>query len=331
MDEKLIKKMNDILNDYINYLNKVNPIFLQNAAFFCELNSLKIDIKKIDFEPIKMNAFDTFNLIKKFYARYHPDEIEEVEKLFNGGVFNIHYRDELEEEKIYLTKDDIISCQRIIENHPDINISLSGDIWDYQKVIHEIRHQLNQPINGRSPSNDNLTEGISIFDEFLALDFINEKLENVKFLKNNYIYELLLNSNYISFICKLINIKEKLGLVNLENYELLYGLADQEEFIDKCNMIFSEIDSYKEIKADEYNWYTFGVLIAMFMYKKYKDDKSYLEKIRKLNQAAKENLYLERCLEIVNIDLYDDDIIEILKDTLYEQIKLITTEEVKKI
>jgi len=325
MDKELLEKINRVTEDYINYLYRKNSLFLFNMAFFLELNkNLNVEAKPVDYEYIKMSGYDTFKLVWEFYKKYYPEELEKVKKLFDDGTIDIYYYDELKEEQIYFDYRTTQFRQGYKNDHLYINIPLEGIVLDYQRIIHEIRHSLNAPSEGRRPDNDILTEGLSIFDEIICLDFMSEKIGNIgHILKNNYIVKMLGLSNYVSFTTKVILLKERLGSVSIENYKLLYGEEGLEDFIKLCNQEFKYIESYEDISAETCNWYSFGAMIALFMYKKFKEDENYLSKVKELNKAMLENKEIVECLKIVGINLQGDDIIHMLKNTAIEQANLI--------
>lgn len=331
MDKELLKKINIIVEDYIIYLHRKNALFLSNAAFFYHLNKdLALEAKEIEYENIKMSGYDTFKLVCEFYKKYYPEDLKKINTLFEDGTIDIYYYDELKEEQIYIDYYKNQFRQGFDRDHLYINIPLEGIILDYQRVIHEIRHFLNCPKEGRKIFNDTLTEGLSIFDELIALDFMCENFGNIAhILKNNYIVKMLNLSKYACFISKVVLLKDKLGEINEENYKLLYDETGLDDFIKLCNDVFSDIDSYEDINADICNWYSFGAMIALFMYKNYKEDENYLNKFKELNKAMLENKEIVECLEIVNIDLLSDDIIDILKSNAIEQANLINKQATK--
>lgn len=331
MEEQLLSKINSIIEDYINYLNRRNFLFLLNAGFFLKLNkNIDLDAKKIEYEDIKMSGYDTFKLVRSFYEKYYSDELKEIKKIFDEGIFDIYYFDELEEEQIYVDFEQRQFRQGYRDGHPYINIPLEGTILDYQRVVHEIRHQLNYPNKGRGMSNDILTEGLSIFDEIIALDFISDKVDDMAYiLKNNYVIEMIKMSKYVSFIARLVLLKDKLGYINIENYKLLYEKEGLEDFIQECGEKFKNINSYEDINADVCNWYSFGVMIALFMYKNFKEDENYLNKVKELNKAMKDNMNIVGCLNIIGLHLMDDNIIEKLKTNTIEQLSLINEQATK--
>ena len=327
MEKVDFKKLNEIIYDYIDYLRIHNPLFLYNVEFFYELHKPNKDfsLNRVEYIPIKMNALDTFKLVKDFYEIYHKGELKTIEELFNDGIFNIYYLDELKDEQIYIDDNEHRFRQSYRNGVCSINLPLEGNINDFAPVIHEIRHQLNCPNEGRSLENDMLTEALSIFDEIIGLDFLGESIEKDEpnKIKQNYISYLVNEFGYVYFISKLVNLKERLGYINIENYNMLYA---GEKFNDKaannCDYICEKLKTFKNIKADEVSQYTFGVFLSLFMYDKYKQDNSYLDKVKKLNMALKNNENIAACLRLVDINLEDENVIDELRKNLINELKL---------
>jgi len=328
MEEK-IKKLNEIIEDYINYLYRCNPMLLDNAEFFFLLTKYEegLVMEKENYVFQKTNAIDSFNIVKEFINKNYPENNAELEQLFKSGLFDIYYLDELAEEKIYLTKEEKTFCQ----NNSKITLPLFGDTRDIPCIMHEIRHQLNQPNKKRGLSNDMLTEGLSIFDEFLIFDFLKDKLneEEINKLIRINLNALIRGFGIVNFVCKMIIIKNKLGYINLENYNILFKGNDLEQTIKNVNLFLKQHNSYKDIDIHIQVWYVFGVCIASFMHQKYIENNDYLEKFKLLNEKVKNNHQILECLDIVGIDLNDPNIFSTLRNSVIKEIK--STEKVNKI
>lgn len=324
MEKEDYKMVNEIIEDYINYLYRYNYVFLENASFFHELTNNYEDfiVKSEPFKYKKMNATDSFKLVRQFYDYYYKEEKEELENLFNSGVFDIYYVDELIKEKIYLEPFEYTFSQGTINNNFYIRLPLFGNIRDVHLIIHEVRHQLNQPKEGRNIENDTLTETLSMFDEILAYDYFKELLDDeVKInLKKRYFDNFSSIIPEVNFVTKLLIIKTKLGEISLEHYNMLFDEITEEELEDKLNK-YLNVDSYKKIKTDFKNWYVLGLFLISFMHQEYLKNPNYLEQVKELNKRVKNNEDVLSCLKVVNIDLSKQGIIEELRQSYKKEIE----------
>ncbi|MBE6149135.1 MAG: hypothetical protein E7170_00240 [Firmicutes bacterium] len=324
MEKEDYKIVNEIIEDYINYLYRSNYIFLDNASFFHELTNNYEDfiVKSEPFKFKKINATDSFKLVRQFYDIYYKEEKEELENLFNSGVFDIYYVDELIKEKIYLEPFEYTFSQGTRNNKFYIRLPLNGDIRDVHLIIHEVRHQLNQPQQGRNIENNTLTEALSMFDEFLAYEHFKKLLdEETKInLKKRYFDNFSFIIPEVNFITKLIIIKTELGEITLEHYNMLFDKITEEELVDKLNK-YLNVDSYKQIKTDFKNWYVLGLFLISYMHQEYLKNPNYLEKVKELNKHVKNNEDVLNCLKSVDIDLSKQGIIEELRKSYKEEIE----------
>lgn len=324
MEKNDYKKLNEIMEDYINYLARYNYIFLYNAEFFHQLttNYEEFEISSDEHNYQKINATNSFKLVKEFYLKFYPEEIEKLEQLFNSGVFEIYYIDELYEEKLYLTKEDILFRQGKKDGHSFIKLPLTGDIRDIHLIIHEIRHQLNEPDENRDIDNDTLTETLSMFDEILALDYFKDRLteDTYKKLKKYYFHNFYKLFNNVNFITELIMVKRILGEISIENYKMLFDKVNEDALEYDLKKFLNTHESYHSIDAHIQNWYVFGLFLISFMHQEYQKDTKYLDKVKQFNESVKNNGYINDCLKLVDIDLTDDDIIDKLRKSLKSEI-----------
>lgn len=311
--------LNNIIEDYMNYLHKKSSLFLDNICFFGALSEYYKDyeITDVECEVKKMNAVDSFNIIKELYDKYYKEEIPRIEELFNGGHFNVFYKDEVEEEKIYV-EDETRFCQ-VYDN---INLPLNGDITDVFSIAHEMRHLLNYPSEGRNPSNDILTESLSMFDETLVFDILEEKMnkQEIDKMRLKWYKNRTKNFAYVNFICILIYLKQQLGYINVENYKIRFGSKNLKDDIKNCERILSSYNKSKCIDAHIYNKYVFGIFLASYMHQQYLKDSKFLDKIKTLNLKIKNNENIIESLKAIDLNINNFDTINILIDSLKSEI-----------
>lgn len=298
----MYKILDSIIEDYICNCD----IFLaNNSKFFYELYKNK-KVFNVELEPYnyqKYSATESFKMIEEFYNNFFPESVEEINNAFNGGIFDIKYRDEnLEYNDNYLVdKSDIV----FYENKNIINIPLQGNMVDFPIIAHEIRHHLNHPKNEeRSCINDLLTESLSQFEEYLILEYFYNKGEIKEKDRNRFHKEVVFKMNSLRnemlFILELIILKQDLGTINKENYTFRFKQTS-EIFEGNCIEL---LNNMKNFEAD--NQHLLGHFIDTYMIQEYEKDNSFIDKYKKLNEQLLNNSDIE-CLNTIGLDFYNED------------------------
>lgn len=312
MTEEQYEIIDSIIEDYICHYD---VFFGYNSSFFYNLyinkKELNINEEKLPYQ--KSSATETLKKIKEYYSKFYPEVLEKLDKAFNSGIFNIHYRDEdLDLDDLYLSsKEDIVFYQ----NENIINIPLFGDVRDIMITAHEIRHFLNQPNEAaRNNINDLLTEGLSQFEEYQILEFLYNKGEiNYKDRLKYYNYEIIKFKNLrrnVIFILELIITKQQLGKINLENYRFLFKNNDTKIFEANCE---SFLNDHGDFEAN--NWHLLGHFLNAYMIEQYENSDNFIEKFKKLNDKLLNNSGIE-CLNDIGLDFNSDQVISRLDESM---------------
>ncbi len=191
------------------------------------------------------------------------------------------------------------SCGNTRDNHSFVNLPCNGTIDDAIGMVHEIRHQLNNPLSKSNVVREIYTESISLFEELNCIDYFQkfcskEELNLIRMYRISTSYRFCSNFDIVSF---LIFMYDKLGKVSIENYKFYTGNDDSkniEELLSK-NLHF-------DIKEDYI--YIFGIVIAIYMYQKAKENLKFLPNIIKLNEEIKKDPIInesEEFFELYNI------------------------------
>ena len=308
MTKEQLLKINVVLEDYLNYLYKVNPLLLDNINFFENLFypfEFECNIK-LKFKNI--SATETFKLVLEFYKKYYKEDIDYIKDLFDKGFFSISYASET-------TKD---SCQY----GKFIDFVFYSKTIDLNMVAHELRHLLNSPETRRNCDNDALTEGLSLFDELLFCDFLKDKIgidevKNLELFNFYKSYDYMINSY---MVLHLLNIKNNYSYLNEKNY-IEYFNSTKEEYNSVCSYFLNKYNSYEDITLHTDFFYGFGNFISHYIFNKFKENPEFLNKFKKLNSLVKENKSVSECLNAIDIDITSINIISDLRNVIYEYIK----------
>lgn len=313
-----IKKLNEIIEDDLGYLNKSYPILLELSKFLYKLTlplDTNLDMKINNYYFTKMNASESFKIVKEFIDKYYPEDSSYLNKLFNSGIFNIKYIDDINSQ---IEKEKIGSWQ----GKDCINIHLFGDSRDIVIIMHEIRHILNDPTDktykNRNLVNDLFTEGLSVTDEFLIANYYKTEYSSLEAdnLMNYSMFTCLRRLSYVNFVLKLILIKDNLGYINIENYKILFGSSDFDNDLKLCRIFLSQTNSYKDITLITDVWYVLGLFIASYLYNDYLNTGS-ISKFKKVNESLILNKNFYEIFSTMGLNiLYDEEVISILRSNL---------------
>lgn len=210
-------KINDyIVNNHYDELESFNKL-----QFFVDLSESLIDItgkladKYFNEDNLtKCDLFTQIDYVKKFYQKNNVNL--NIEQLIKDGTIHVNFVDnyDLYARNYYDGNN----------NFKVLDFNYSGHLIDSLCLVHELSHYRNQPDNGRTISNDFITEGLAFYDELLYGFFL---ISNGFEIDGNFVIKYFIDiCNYIVgdnwCIFKIIHLFNTLGSVNKENYKLLY-------------------------------------------------------------------------------------------------------------
>lgn len=342
MNQEKYKKLNLIIKEYNDFLIKKDPFLHKNLNFFINLSS-NLNNKKItnDSYFIESEYIDSFSnlkisesieIIRDFYNEINPKlNINQIlDNILRDGTLNIFYEDEIEEYYDELQFNSFPYCGKV-GGRISINLPLNGKTRDILLISHELRHYLNEPENiDRTHFNNILTESLSITDEFLLFDYLKkidfDESEINKLKKERFIFTKKRSYN-LHFISQLLNIVDKLGQINKDNYLLYY--KDEERynnFSNECEHFLDYLENGYLMNIEKDYYYVFGIFLASYMHQEYLNDSSFINKYNQLNDYLKVTDNLD-CLNLIDIDLLKPSGIQKLIDSLNLEIININEKE----
>ena len=320
------KEINEFLKNLFNTSYNENKIFLNNlkniyiliSFLYNNLEKLDIDTKDLR-NTTRKDYVEKTQLINDFYKSLGINfKVNDIEK---NGTLNILETNEPIDATSQLTygnnnyifyerrsfnfktKEVITTCRNY---HKSINVYNNDLLTDSIIWVHEISHYKNQPEEKRHEVNDILTELIAYTEELLYIDY----LKNIGYEEETKIFKIneyqtfynILNSSY--YIIRIILLYYLLGSVSKENYLLLYK---EDKNYNKA------LELFNKRKNDIRLCYHYSIaIISLYNYIEYKKDKSFLEKIKRLNKEIMTDISLEDALKIINLKLDRESLNKIL-------------------
>lgn len=230
-------------------------------------------------------------------------------------------KEELETEK-QLIKTKIVHLMQEIRSyngastntkaHAIINLACDGTIYDACNIIHEIRHQLNNPLKESNTIRNISTESISIFETLNCLDYFQKfySLEELRIIRTYLIASIYPNCKNFDLTSFLVYLYNKYDSISFDSYKLSTGIDDvkvyEEELLDK--------DATFDIEQDYL--YIFGIIIASYMHQKVKENPEFLSKVIEFNSKIKENPTIDSneaffdFFNIIGLDIKDEGLLE---------------------
>ena len=290
-DDFVIKTINDLIEN--GKLYGKQEFVLNNIENIFKLIRL-IEKKQIEFKDEKIekeiSLEETIKIINDFLK-----EIEiniDINKLIeNKTIRFIEEKNKNKQGKSYYDEK---------QKRKIIDIVKRKDILMLAVIIHEIMHYTNQPKDGkRNTTSDFLTEAISYSFELISMDkFLKTKYrEDAIYVIKNVLYSLKYCANYsYSAALSLCIYKENKKLTK-ENIEEIIKFENYKN--EMTNFIKNKYNL-------AYNtWNLIGYYLAIYIYIEYKKDKSFMNKIKELNDSINTKKFSE-CLKIIDINNIND-------------------------
>lgn len=276
------------LNDLV--LFEKLDFFILTTKMLNDFSNNFINYNLYEYEFTKMNLNSQVELVKEFYEYYNINI--DIDSLIANGCINFKFTDEIELKgnNSYVGKDEF----------KVINCTYSGHLVDSIILVHELSHYRNQTDNGRTITNEFFTEGLSIYDELLYMEFLKTK---GYLIDSNLSFDMMMYTcNYISennlAILKILNLYRKFSNVDKENYNLLYNDCNYEESIELMRSDIDYIDLYQQL------YYCFGWFIGFYLHSKF-DKKLDYTYINSLHEKISEMSFGEFLKEIEFVSTYD--------------------------
>lgn len=338
---ELENKINLFLNEFLCFHHKRNNLLFDNLDIFLVLAYLFEDETKeflennkhrLNFDLLMTIDFkEKMDLIKSFYKEIEIDFNLDV--VINNGVLDVVTTDTNEVVKNRDYKSLLSGVNNYIANFKSIEVYNNGLVTDAVILVHELSHYRNQPNGGRNQINNLLTEALAFTEELIFLDFLE---------KNGYFYEshilkyMELDNFFkmLEILYPLLNlylVYDKTGFISKENYEFIF---ENNENYEDCLEDFIKIIDKNPDEIFERIWYLVASVLSIYMYISYKDDKYYIEKIKKLNNNLN-SLDINECLKLIGFDnddgyLTKDNINKIIESFDKFKLELVGVKEYKR-
>lgn len=308
---KEIKRIESILNNYINLYNADDTIVYQNIEYlyklsniiYKSLSSLNIrDTINTDYDNItRSNLFNNLDLIKSFYSQNNINF--NIDSLINNGSIDFEYYDyssDNEDTKLEKINHFLVGENSIYNHHNVISTCNNNLITDSAILVHELSHYRDRQMKKEGQVASLFTEGIAMSEEMIYLDY----LTSLGYENDAQILKKIDYSNYkgdayrAQTLFKFFNLYQKLGSISESCYLMLYKDTSnyREELAHFMYIVNnSDHDIYKT------GGYIFGYGISTYMYYKYKEDNNFLNKIELLHTKINTE-DLDSCLKTIGLN-----------------------------
>lgn len=306
--EEREKNANEFLNNFFLHYHQRKNILFENLKNIYSLisylsdNMEPLELEDIDFrEGREANLEEKINLIENFYREIGINF--NFNKIIEEGTFEIIRTNPLDD----ILDFELTSGQNSYHgNHKSIEVYNNGLLTDSIIWVHEISHYRNQTDNGRGKVNDILTELLAFTESFIYVDYLEKhgyKKEAIMFKISEY--KNLYNVIKVAYdLVRIYLLYFLLGEISKENYKYLYKEDDSYE---KALTIFENNKNQEKNIIFTILWYSIGA-ISIYNYERYKEDNSYIEKIKELNDKIQTNTTLEDALKIIDISLNENSL-----------------------
>lgn len=193
------------------------------------------------------------------------------------------------------------------ENKRNIYIPITNTLENAFSIIHELNHDKNIDELGENDTRMIFTESLSILLELLFEDYLKKyKITDYK-ISNNYTLEAInYKSLYIDFVLKLIDLYINKFNINYNDFSNIiknYNNSQREEL----NNILLEIVEDDCVDIDFEFRYVLGILIATYLYKRIKVDKSNIQELFEMNDIIKE-FDQEQVFDYLGLEYIESDL-----------------------
>lgn len=212
------------------------------------------------------------------------------------GIQEQDFGEILLEFSIMLKKNNSKSLKKLIGHlkHPaagqfgskkSVNLPCLGNIEDGCKMVHEIRHYLNWTEDESDFVESVSSEGLSYFEELNYLDFLEGLYpgESINALRKKLINRAYKISKDFNWEASLITVYEKLGSVSKENVSMIFKNGKHDNFEDE----FKRVGILKKLEG--FSSYTFGIILALYMHFRLRENSEFISTIIQFNSDIKNN------------------------------------------
>ena len=279
MIEELLLKLERIIGEYA-ILNDINSI--EELTF----------IKKIN--DIVFNNCN-YNYYLKYRRKYNLNQIDNIVSDFLKKInydYYLYYQLRKKDGTIIFDNEKsypgAYSYYDFSESKRNIYIPITNTLEDAFSIIHELNHDKNIDELGENDTRMIFTESLSILLELLFEDYLcKQKITDYK-VCNNYTLEAInYKSLYIDFVIKLMELYINKFNINFNDFLNIikdYNNKQREEL----NHILLEILEDECVDIDFEFRYVLGILIATYLYKHIKINKSNIQELFEMNDIIKE-------------------------------------------
>ena len=251
---------------------------------YSELSKYDFNFESIVGKSKIYNTEERMNFVKQFYTRHNIKF--NVDEIINDGTLGFIYPEsgsiysetqyENETGKFSKYSPDLGGYQGFVNDKNLINIHNTGYIYDSVILAHEISHYRDQFKNSNQIS-DLFTETLAFVESIIMA---KETLKNEEY--DYYIKKSFFAFYHLSAINRIIYdfiiLYKKLGYISYDNYCLLYGKIEYNDYLDKIERLFNQ-----QFDIPNSARYTIAGLLVPFMLNKYEEDNKYFDTIQELH------------------------------------------------
>lgn len=313
---KTEKEVEQWIEGYIYSHTYAPNCILDNLSLFytiaCEIedtlesefkNGIHINLEKCT----KITVLEKLEMVKQFFKE---QEISfDIEKYIEDGTIAFIDYNQLEQNKSFDSRKCFCGNMRREKEKKLIDVCENGFVFDIPILIHEISHFRDSTLNGcRNQISELLTEGLAYGETLISADylyelgFVNDAKTIFKF-EGNMLYQIA--TKYIK-VAKLFLTYKEYKNISKENHHKLF---QEDKEYENAILFLKENNSYDLIHE---TWHVLGLFLAPFLLMKYKNDKTFMENLKRLHEEINAKDFLE-CLKTMGLnDLGEEDRIQIL-------------------
>ncbi len=317
------EKVNEFCKEYINWLkqrrgNGIDGFVSNNLKIFYLVSSVvennlrkyeNIEETKYSVSDFsKMDFFDKISIIKNFFEKINMKL--DVEKCVNDGTIQPFIIDfKIDNIKQYMNG----HGRADKKGNVDVTFPNSGLALDMVIMAHELAHFPHKLTMNSSEELATISEAVALYVELQSYDYLSSLgyVNESKLFKEYRMKKVYEDSkkyvNLISILLTYINF----GSLSKENFNKMFGDKDYHETLKgiKSRNDFYRIESCMR--------YTFGLLLATYMYEMVKNDFSFTENINIFSKNLNYFSFYDS-FKILGITSLEEETIMKLSSSMYE-------------
>ena len=295
----------DKISQFMEYIWPIYNMVQSSTQYWNGFNSSGISKFDIEWEKLARSKdfIQSQKLVEDFYRELGIDV--NFDELMKDGTLDIKFFDKNDPDNNnnYLAGN-FQGSIGISNYHPYIEVMDQGFVLDASVYAHEIGHYINENFGRDTFGRELLTESVAHFFELLFADYLCERgYEYDGTISKRLVQYTLYHCSWDAlYIFRLFILFLKYNDINEEKYNEDFGGTLFNDVIDRCYEVIIEKHTLRaRIK------HSIAFSLSIYMYIKYKNDKEFIEAVKKLNDKMMKDYTIEELLTIIGITGFDND------------------------